>query len=91
MTYEQAIADIAEMLPLQEVDERITAIRVQNATLRVDLSVARQSLYEVADQRNKAYARVAELEREVDVLRRYGNKDCTNMADVVLSTGKGTT
>lgn len=29
-------------------------------------------------------ARVAELERENEYLRRYGNKDCTAMADEAL-------
>jgi hypothetical protein len=28
--------------------------------------------------------RVRELEREVEFLRRYGNKDCTAMADAAL-------
>ena len=29
--------------------------------------------------------RIAELEREVRILRQYGNKDCTAMADAALT------
>lgn len=34
-------------------------------------------------------ARVDELQHEVDILRLYGNKDCTAMADDMLKTNKG--
>ena len=33
-------------------------------------------------------ARIKHLEREVEVLRRYGNKDCTAMADQALKEAK---
>lgn len=36
----------------------------------------------------KALARITELEQEVEVLRRYGNKDCTAMADEELTVLK---
>lgn len=36
----------------------------------------------------QAYERIAELENEVEVLRRYGNKDCTAMADEELDRQK---
>lgn len=36
----------------------------------------------------KANDYIDELEREVEVLRLYGNKDCTAMADEALQKGK---
>ena len=37
-----------------------------------------------------AQARILELRDEVEILRLYGNKDCTSMADAVLAaTRKG--
>ena len=51
---EQCGALKAEIYELEQVRD----------SLRVDLSVARQSLYEVVGQRNSLLARVALLERE---------------------------
>ena len=37
---------------------------------------------------NAANARIKRMEREVEVLRLYGNKDCTAMADQALKEAK---
>jgi len=34
------------------------------------------------------YAKAERLQKEVDYLRRYGNKDCTAMADEALEKGE---
>ena len=44
------------------------------------------ALLALADERDELAKRVAELEAEVETLRRYGNKDCTAMADAELTT-----
>ena len=41
-------------------------------------------IYKLREQLKQSQARVAELEREIGVLRIYGNKDCTAMADEAL-------
>lgn len=42
------------------------------------------ALLAAADERDRLAAEVAALRREVEVLRDYGNKDCTAMADEAL-------
>ena len=56
----------------------------QFGTGRVSVSFARQLEREL----NAANARIKRMEREVEVLRLYGNKDCTAMADQALKEDK---
>ena len=50
-----------------------------------DLSAAYHFARQLERELNAANERIKRLEREVELLRLYGNKDCTAMADEALS------
>ena len=43
------------------------------------------ALFRAVDERDELRKRVAELRREVEFLRHYGNNDCTAMADEAIA------
>jgi len=64
----------------QAVSDTPRTDEAQFGTGRVSVGFARQLELEL----NAANDRIKRLEREVELLRFYGNKDCTAQADEVL-------
>jgi hypothetical protein len=58
------------------------AVKAERDTLRAELEAAHRA--NLAGL-NELETEVAALKREIEVLRQYGNKDCTHMADAALA------
>jgi hypothetical protein len=56
--------------------------RLENANSQQRVAIKMQ------DRAEQAEAALAEAKREIDYLRRYGNKDCTAMADAAMRKEK---
>ena len=52
------------------------------------MDVMRKALGMGADKIDEFERELAEAKEEIDFLRRYGNKDCTAMADQAMKEGK---
>ena len=84
------------LLEAKVVTLEVEVSRLQNGCSRMQTEIERLALSESGAVNSQiqaqsdlqdAHQQIERLTREVDVLRRYGNKDCTAMADEALTKG----